>query len=359
LPWSQIADRWLAADRCVFVCALVAGTLLWFAADMRDPRTLFWTRLVIMMFTVPLNSLGPVLAFRHLRHPDRDFGIVRMWGTVGWMAAGWTLTLWFMFIDAWTGTPHVGLSDSLRLGAIFGWILAAYSLTLRRTPPLHPESSREGILGVLHRMVDAPLAAMGLFRQRAFVVYVVCFFGAYVTWPFNLQLTSQLLHARGIPEDWLSTVLTITQVMEVVTLGMLPVLLRRFGQRRTMIVGITAWALGLIALTIGRPVGFLIASFLVHGFYITCFLVAGQIFVQRIAERHCRASAQGLLVLIAGVAQLLGNFCVGWIRTAAGPDDFVRAFLPAAVLVSGLAVYFAIRFRPHSPPPERLPERVA
>ena len=350
LPWSQVADRWLAADRCVFVCALIAGTLLWFAADMRDPISLFWTRLVIMIFTVPLNSLGPVLAFRHLRHPDREFGIVRMWGTLGWMAAGWTLTLWFMTIDAWTGTRHLGLSDSLRLGAIFGWILAAYALTLPRTPPLHPETSHEGILGGLHRMVDAPLAATVLFRQPAFVVYVVCFFGAYVTWSFNLQLTGQLLQARGIPEDWLSTVLTITQVMEVVTLWMLPVLLRRLGQRRTMIIGIFAWALGLIALTIGRPVEFLIGSFLVHGFYITCFLVAGQVFVQRIAERHFRASAQGLLVLIAGVGQLLGSLLVGWIQTAVGQDDFVRTFLPCAVLMTCLAVYFAICFRPHSPP---------
>jgi Nucleoside H+ symporter len=316
--------------------------------------SLFWTRLVIMMFTVPLNSLGPALAFRHLRHADREFGIVRMWGTIGWMAAGWMLTVWLMIV----GPRHLGLSDSLRLGAICGWILAAYSLTLPRTPPLHPETSHEGFFGVLHRMVDAPLAATGLFRQRAFVVYVVCFFGAYVTWPFNLQLTSQLLKARGIPEKWLSSVLTITQVMEVVTLWMLPVLLRRLGQRRTMIVGIFAWALGLIALTIGEPVEFLVGSFLVHGFYITCFLVAGQVFVQRIADRHCRASAQGLLVWIAGVAQLFGNLFVGQIRTVFGPDNFVMAFLPSAVLMSILAVYFAISFRPHSPRPERLPERL-
>jgi MFS family permease len=354
LPLSQVADRWMRADRCVFVCGLVAGTLLWFAADLRDPMAFFWARLGIMTFALTFNSLGPALAFRHLRHPDRDFGVVRMWGTIGWMAAGWTLTLWFMAIDAWTGVPHVGLSDSLRLGGICGWILAAYALTLPKTPPLHPEKASEGVLGALHRIVDAPIAAIGLFRQRAFVVYVICFFGAYITWSFNLQLTGQLLHARGIPNDWLSTVLTMTQVMEVVTLWMLPVLLKRLGQRRTMIVGITAWALALIALTIGRPLEFLIGSFLLHGFYITCFLVAGQVFVQRIAERHFRASAQGLLVWISGLGYLIGSLLVGWIQTAVGADDFVRTFLPVAVLMSGLAIFFAIRFRPHSPPPERI-----
>ena len=185
LQLAQVADRWLSADRCVLICSLVSGTLLWFAADLRDPMALFWTELGIMTFLVPLNSLGPALAFRHLQHADRDFGTVRMWGTIGWMAGGYMLTLWFMF----GGIPHHGLSDSLRLGGIFAWILAAYSLTLPATPPLHSELRREGILGALHRLVDAPLAATGLFRQRAFCVYVVCFFGAYVTWSFNLQLT--------------------------------------------------------------------------------------------------------------------------------------------------------------------------
>ena len=260
------------------------------------------------------------------------------------------LTLWFMF----GGIRHLGLSDSLRLGAICAWILAGYSLTLPTTPPLHSESRHEGFFGALHRLVDAPLAATGLFRNRAFVVYMICFFGAYVTWPFNLQLTSQLLKARDVPEKWLSTVLTIAQVTEVVTLGMLPVILRRLGLRRTMVLGIMAWAIGLCALTLGRPLEFLIPSLLVHGFFVTCFLVTGQIFVRRISERHFRASALGLLVMIAGVAQFLGSLLVGQLRTLFGPDDFMRAFAPAAMLVSSLAIYFALRFRPHSPPAERI-----
>ena len=100
-----------------------------------------------------------------------------------------------------------------------------------------------------------------------------------------------------------------------------------------------------------------IASLVLHGFFITCFLVAGQVFINRIARHEFRASAQGLLVLINGLGLLLGNFIVGELRDRLS-DDYPRVFLPAAVGVTGLALLFVARFHPKLPARE-IPAREA
>jgi hypothetical protein len=352
--WSQIADRWVSAERCISLCAALAGVLLWWSAQMREPGELFWAILGFWMFMMPVLSLAPTVAFRHIVHPERHYGHIRMWGTVGWMAAGWVLTLWLHVAGRFTSYHTPGLADSLRWGAILAWALSVYAWTLPPTPPLSSETEHVGFFGILLRCIDAPLAAMTLFRVRAFVVYLICFFGCYVSWPFNMQMTSLLIKSKGIADKELPMLLTIAQSTEAITLGALPFILRRLGQRRTQIVGITSWSLALVVLTISRPTLLLVMSLLLHGFYITCFLVAGQVFVNRIAQHHYRASAQGLLVIVNGLGLLLGNILVGWIRKEVD-DDYCRAFFPAAVGIAILAGFFIAGFWPRSEPAQIVP----
>ena len=99
LPWGQIADRLVAAERCISFCAFICGILLWVLAELRAPWSVFIVTLAFWFFMIPVLSLGTALTFRHLQHPERDFGPVRMWGTLGWAAANWCLGCWFADAD--------------------------------------------------------------------------------------------------------------------------------------------------------------------------------------------------------------------------------------------------------------------
>lgn len=343
LVWGQIADRWLAAERCISLCAAIAGLTLWAASLTTDAWSLFWIFFAFWLFQMPIMSIGAALTFRHLDHPERQFGPIRLWGTVGWMVAGWLFSLWLFRWES----PFERLGDSLRGGAIAAWLLAFYAFTLPPTPPL-PSRLHPADHGCWRRLLDAPLRAAQLFRVSAFAIYCVCLFTLYVSWPFNMQMTTLLIKSLSVDSAWLPTIMSLAQTTEVATLALLPLILGRLGQKGTMMVGIGAWSLALAILAIGGPAALVIPSLMLHGVYICCFLVAGQVFVNRIAQHDFRASAQGILVLINGLGQFLGNFLVSFLRDATH-DDYPRVFLPAAIGIAMLALFFALDFKPTLP----------
>ncbi len=344
--WGQIADRWVAAEKCISLCAVVAGLMLWWASHAADPATFFWLFFVFWLFQMPLMSIGSALTFRHLEHPERQFGPIRVWGTIGWMAASWIFNIWLFRYDS----PRDHFDDSLRGGAIAAWLLAIYAFTLPATPPLPPRLS-PAHHGHWRRFLDAPVRAFQLFRIPAFAVLCVCLFVLYVSWPFNMQLTSLLVSRLTTDAKWLPTIMTLAQTTEVAALATLPFILGRLGQKRTMTVGIVSWCLALAALSIGGPFALVIPSLMLHGVFICCFLVAGQVFVNRIAHHDFRASSQGLLVLINGMGQFVGNFLVSLLREWTH-DDYPRTFLPAAIGVGVLSLFFMLAFQP-APPESR------
>jgi MFS family permease len=356
IVWGQIADRWLAAERCISLCCAVSGTCLWLVAGRTEPGEVFWGCLVFWLFMIPSLSVASSLTFRHLVHPDREFGRVRLWGTVGWIVAGFALTAWYLFKD-WLGDYRVenDWADALRLGALIAWVNTIYALFLPHTPPVRravaagangPEGADVGgrALGWLGAVFGAPLAALQLFRHRSFGVLCACLFGVYVTWPFNAQMTPLLLEDRGVPANWLPTLLTLAQSLELTMLWLLPAILVRLGQKGTMVTGMSAWTLALALFTMALPGPVLAAALPLHGVFICCFLVAGQLYVNRLATHDVRASAQGLIQLINGLGLLTGNLLVGAVRDWAN-DDYAWVFAPAALLACGLLAAFAAGFQ--------------
>jgi hypothetical protein len=135
-----------------------------------------------------------------------------------------------------------------------------------------------------------------------------------VTIPFSSQVTPLLLQHLGMPLPWLTRSLTIAQSTEILALGLLPMLLLRLGTRGTMRLGLAAWTLALILLMVGQPLGLVLGSLTLNGLCICCYLVAGQVFINRQATGDIRASAQGLFSFINGIGLLSGNLLVGVVR---------------------------------------------
>ncbi|HEY5314779.1 MAG TPA: MFS transporter, partial [Pirellulales bacterium] len=204
---GQLADRYFPAQRCLAAFALSAGVFLWLLPALTSPLTVFAMTLAVWLTMGPASTLCAALCFAHLSRPERDFGFARMCGTLGWVAAGWLVGGWLWLRGAGA------LADIFRWSGLLSCALGVYALTLPHTPP-----HRHG--GGL-----APLTALRHLRGRPFLVYWACSFGLCLTLPFTVQMIPMLLEQHGIPRQWVSPTLTLGQSMEIVALGMLPVLL--------------------------------------------------------------------------------------------------------------------------------------
>jgi predicted MFS family arabinose efflux permease len=322
---GQVADRWLSAEKAMSLCAAVAGVDLLILAELRRADAVFLAILLYGLVTGPMLLFGTTLCFAHLPDPRRQFGPVRLWGTVGWMAVGWLLRFW----------PD----DPLRLGGLIALALSAYGLTLPYTPPRQlTDPSRR----------FAPLEAIHLLGNPTFAIYCVCLLGACVTFPFTTQSTPLLLDDLGVPRDWLAATMTLSQTTEVGTLALLPVLLPRLGVRGTMAVGLGAWLAAMCILAVGRPLELVVASLVLNGLFVTGFLIAGQVYVNSLARDDFRASVQGLFSCLNGLGQLAGHLLAGWLRERSG-GQVPPTFAVAAILTACLLLLFLAGFRPSDP----------
>jgi MFS family permease len=332
---GQAADRWYPAERCLAVCAALAGVLLWVLAALKHPIAIFGTCLAFWLLMVPALTLGTTLAFAHLPQPERDFGRIRMWGTVGWVLGNFALGYWFSD-PAWLGwvatlrpeSVQSERADIFRLGGLLAFALAAYALTLPHTPPTRRLDAR-----------FAPLAALHLLRHRAFAVYAICTLGVCVTLSFTTQTTPLFLEHAGIPFRWISPTLTLSQSMEIVSLALLPILWLRLGVRGTMLLGLGSWVLALGVLTVGEPLWLVIGSLSLNGLCICCFLVSGQVFVNSRARGDTRASSQALVTFTSGLGMLIGYVFAGWVRQQAH-GEFPPTFGVAAAIALTLVIIF-------------------
>jgi MFS family permease len=335
---GHVADRLISAERLLGVCAVLAGADLWLLAGLRDWSAVFAATLAFWLLTGPILLLGSTICFSHLKQPERQFGPIRMWGTVGWMAAAWLVGFWFWLShrDAMAGFRPDRADGSIpglfQVSGLLSFVLGAYSLTLPHTPPQPARDSK-----------PAPLAALQLLRGRAFFIYTVCLFGVCVTYPFTTQGTPLLLAKLGVSHARMPATLTLAQITEVISLGLLPMLLLRLSVRGTMLIGLAAWTASLSSQAIGRPVELVAGSLCLNGLCIAGFFVAGQVFVNSRVHDGLRASVQALITFVNGLGMLLGNLLVGWLRIWAG-GELPQAFAVGALLMSCLLMVFVFGF---------------
>ncbi len=337
---GQVADRWCPAERCVALCSLVAGALLWLMPTLHTPVAVFWTNFGLWMVLTPVITLGTALCLAQLANAHQDFGVIRLWGTVGWVVPGWLLGYWFSD-PAWLypvlaglrpDQPSSELADASRLASLLAFTLSGYALTLPHTPP----QPRRGYW-------LAPAAALHLLRERSFAIYCAGSLGVSLTFAFSSQCTPLLLEHLGVPRAWLSPTLTISQGIEVLSLALLPMLFLRLPMRRIMLLGLGVWTLGLTVLAVGYPLGLVVSALGCWGVCVACYLVAGQVFVNSRARGDIRASAQALLSMMNGFGSLAGHLLVGWVRRRTH-GDFVATFTVAAGVATVVTLLFFVGF---------------
>ncbi|MDQ2731944.1 MAG: MFS transporter [Armatimonadota bacterium] len=303
--FGQLADRYVATQWLLAGLHLVGAVLLWMMADAHQYGPFLWIMLAYSVAFAPTLVLTNSLCFSHLRDVDREFGGIRVGGSLGWIVAGFSLTAWLWFAHT------TSQSNCLRLAAIFSLLLGLFSLALPNTSP-----RREG--------TDpwAFLKAFGLLKERSFLVFMVISFIVATELQFYYILTAPFLQdSMHVHPQNTSSVMAIAQIAEVVVMAvLLPWLLPRWGIRKIMVAGILAWPIRYAVFALGAHFGsgwlpVVEASLALHGFCYVFFFIVGFIYVDRVAPRDIRHSAQSLIgVITLGIGLYLGSRLAGWLH---------------------------------------------
>jgi MFS family permease len=332
---GQIVDRAMATERVLaLIYALGTGLLVLPASgQVGSAGGLFAVFLVYWMVTAPAYSLCNSLAMRNLDDPGRDFGRVRSWGTAGWMAAGWVVSL----VMAASGSVRSGQGafEALWVAAAFSAATSLYCLTLPHTPPLAVGRRAQGALTAGAAILARPGVAIVLWTS----------FGVYLTMPLVYQVIPGHLEASGLPRAWVTAVMTLGQTTEIALLVALPWLLRRVGVKATLALGMAAWLARFLGLALQLPLPVAVAGTLLHGAGIACFTVGAQVFLDGRAPGHLRASAQALMLMAtSGLGSFVGNLLVGELAARTDRRD-VLVFLFPCIILGALLLYFLRGFR--------------
>jgi nucleoside transporter len=300
---GQLADRWVRAERLQGVLCLLCAGALFLLGGVRDSSSLFWLMLALAIFFAPTTSLTNAIAFAHLKDPSREFGGVRVGGTIGWFIALGCLAGWRALAD----TPIQG--DLFYLSAAFALTLGVFSFTLPATPPQHS--------GKALPFLDA----LGLFRQRNFLVFFAASFVLGLTLDFYYIFgsayfgTPSALGGVGVSSEGIPTLLMLAQVSEIVVMATLGASLPRLGIKRALLIGFGCWVLRFVLLAAVPNVWGAAGALLLHGLCFTFVFAVASLYVHEHAPPAIRASAQALITVgLFGFGRFFGSHFSGWVH---------------------------------------------
>ena len=353
---NQFADRNFAAERFLGASHLIAGAAMVSLVWARTFWPFFGAMLVHCLLYVPTISITNSIAFAQMKDAQKEFGIVRMGGTIGWVLAAWPMT--FILVN-WLGTVlasgltgpalQAGTRWTFVVAGIASLALAAFSLALPHTPP-KPATTAANKFAWLEalRLLAAPFIL---------VLWLVTFIDStvhnlYFNWTGTFLGTEVAAGGVGIAGNWIMPVMSIGQIAEIVTMAILGVTLKKLGWRTTMILGILGHAARFAVFAfLPQYEAIVILVNVVHGIAYAFFFATVYIFVDEFFPKDVRASAQGLFnLMILGlgplVANILGPRLIGeTFRTATGVDFRSLFLVPFSAAVFA-AVVLALFFHP-------------
>ena len=339
---GQLADRYVATEKLLVVLHLAGGVLLCAMAGAGSYRPFLILMFAWSLVYAPTLALTNSITFHHLPDAEKKFGLVRVFGTLGWIAVGLMLTVLRKVWPEAQGLPGLGGADSLWLAGVVSLVLGLFCVALPRTPPAKSGASPWAFL-----------SALKLLRDPSFALFIIIAFIVSTELMFYYVLTAPFLQAIGISSDNVPAVMTIAQTAEIGTMLALPWMLGNWGVRKTMVVGILSWPIRYAVFAYGHPTGLVIAALTLHGLCYVCFFVVAYIHVNSVATPDIRASAQSLITFVTlGLGMYIGSLIAGWIRDyfTAGVAtsqvvDYTKVFLVPCVLTTVCAIVFFFGFR--------------
>ena len=343
---GYIADRILDARLIMAVCHLLGGGLLYLVAQTRSPDDYYSVYALSFVYALLYNPtliLTNAITFRHVPSGGRDFPGIRVFGTVGWIAAGLAVGYGLPLVGLMPPGGETSTNAPLIAAAVLSIALGLYSFALPATPPTG--SAGDGMPVV---------KAFGLFKNPSFAVFFTVSLAITMVLAFYFFATPEFLEKRvGVAS--VAATMTIGQICELIFLPLLPLFLFRIGMKWVLALGMLAWGVRYLMFSqagpAGLPFALAIAGVALHGICFDFFFAAGFIYCDNEAPRDIRASAQALFSFLTyGVGMWLGTLAAGRLTDYYRRPDPLGIDWPAFWLVPAVGVLacfavFALFFR--------------
>lgn len=330
-----LADRFFSTEKLLAWFHLIGGGLLLALAFIED---FTWFYVIVLLHTfvyIPTTALSSSITFHHIEDRTKDFALVRVWGTVGWVLAGFLVG----YLE-WETTVYPFL-----LAGFSAIALGIFCFFLPKTPPLlsAKRSSLRAMLGS---------ESGKILLNRAFLVFLIGITLIRIPASFYYSFVNPFLFEIGVPNP--SSRMALGQVAEILLMLSLPFVLRKTGLKPLLVFGMFAWGLRYVLFAYGNAddlVWMVYIGILLHGVTYNYTSLVGQIYVDQSVPAELRASAQGFMVFITtGFGPLVGAYLAGAVVEHHTISPAVHNWLgifwvPAAV---GLftAIWFLFAFRP-------------
>jgi nucleoside transporter len=338
-----IADRYFNAEKILGILHL-AGAFLMYQMYQSEEVGMFYTYVLsYMILYMPTLALVNSVSFNQMQNPEKEFANIRVWGTIGWIIAGLSIS----YIFHWDSTESVSqglLKNTFLLSGIAAFILGVFSFSLPKTPPKIAPTEKVKIGDIIG------LDALKLLKDRNFAIFFVSSILICIPLAFYYQNAHPFLTEAGIENP--TGKMAIGQISEALFLLLIPVFFVRYGFKKTILIGMLAWALRYVLFAYGNggDLSFmLIIGIALHGICYDFFFVSGQIYTNSKAGEKYKSAAQGLITLATyGVGMLVGFAVAGWItdnyKTLDGGINWQMVWIIPAGIAFVVFLLFAFLF---------------
>ena len=338
-----IADRFFNAEKILGLLHIVGAVLMYCMYQANDFASFYPYVLAYMIAYMPTLALVNSVSFGQMVDPSKEFGKVRVWGTIGWIVAG----LMISYVFSWDSAQSIAdgmLKNTFLLCSVASLMLGVFSFTLPNTPP---QSSGKAV--TIRDILG--LDALALLKDKNFFVFFLSSVLICIPLAFYYQNANPFLTEIGVENA--TGKMTLGQVSEVLFMLALPVFLNRFGIKATLVIGMAAWVVRYALFAFGNAdegLFMLIVGIALHGICYDFFFVSGQIYTNAKAGENVKSAAQGLITLATyGVGMLVGFAVAGAITDTYTMETGARSWQQVWLFPAGFAavvlVLFAILFR--------------
>ena len=348
-----IADKYFAAQKILAVLHLVGAGLLYFISQNSEFSSFYVLLLIYMVLYMPTLALTNSIALHQISNAEKQFSGIRLWGTIGWIAAGQIVG--YM---AWEANPG-SLDITFQVAAATSLILGVYSFFLPNTPP-----SKSGQNVSIREVLG--LDALKILANRNYLVFFIASILICIPLAFYYGLANLYLNEAGMIGS--AQKMSFGQMSEAIFLFLMPLFFRKFGIKQMLLIGMIAWVVRYLCFSYGNidaNLWMLYVGIILHGICYDFFFVTGNIYTDQEAGPKIRSSAQGLITLATyGIGMYIGFWAAGKISgdhsilDATGKvvnHDWQSIWMYPTVFAAVVTILFLIFFKN---PKAKLPQTI-
>jgi nucleoside transporter len=330
-----IADKYFAAQKILGVLHVAGAVLMYLLSTQPDFAGFYPLLLLYMILFMPTLGLVNAITFKQLTNPEKQFSFFRVWGTIGWIVAG--------FLVGWFAWKEKELGNTFLYAGVGSALLGIYSFFLPNTPPPKKGTSVsvKDILG---------LDSLKLLLDKNYLVFFIA--STLICIPLAFYYSNAENFAKEILQvNNAAGKMAWGQAAETLFMFLMPWFFTKFNVKKMLLFGMIAWALRYICFGFAPSTGswLVMIGIVLHGICYDFFFVTGQIYTDQKAGENNRSSAQGMITLATyGLGMLIGFWIAGKVADNYTVNDMVQwknVWLIPAVIAAAIAIGFAMFFK--------------